>query len=104
MSRKYKFHKSTAPYLVSFATVNWMNVFTRQVYFDILADSINYCRAEKGMELYAYCFMPNHVHFVFRSTKNGPTGLLRDYKKHTAKTLIKAISDNPMESRKEWIL
>jgi REP element-mobilizing transposase RayT len=104
MSRKYKFHNSTAPYFVSFATVNWINVFTRQVYFDILVDSVNYCRAEKGMELYAYCFMPNHVHFIFRSTKDDPSGLLRDYKKHTAKTLIKAISDNPRESRREWIL
>ena len=86
MSRNYKFHNKAGLYFVSFATVNWIDVFTRQVYFDVLADSISYCRAEKGMELYAYCFMPNHVHMVFRSANDDPSGLLRDFKRHTAMT------------------
>ena len=89
---------------MSFATVNWIDVFTRQQYFDILVESINYCRAEKGLELYAYCFMPNHVHFVFRSANGQPMELLRDFKRHTAKKIIEAIGNNPQESRKEWLL
>jgi len=52
---------------VSFATVYWIDVFTRHNYLNILAESIEYCRAEKGMEVYAYCFMPSHVHLIFRS-------------------------------------
>ncbi len=67
MSRKYKFHNKSGLYFVSFATVNWIDIFTRQVYFDVLADSVSYCRKEKGMELYCYCFMPSHIHFIFRS-------------------------------------
>jgi hypothetical protein len=55
MSRNYKFHNKAGLYFVSFATVNWIDVFTRQLYFDVLAESINYCRAEKGMELYCNC-------------------------------------------------
>ncbi|WP_335682979.1 transposase [Pontibacter actiniarum] len=29
---------------------------------------------------------------------------MRDLKKHTSKTILKAIADNPQESRKEWML
>ena len=34
----------------------------------ILEESIEYCRAEKGMEVFVYCFMPSHVHLIFRSS------------------------------------
>lgn len=104
MSRKYKFHNKSGLYFVSFATVNWIDVFTRQVYFDVLAESINYCRAEKAMELYCYCFMPSHIHFIFRSANDDPSGLIRDFKRHTSKKVLKEIKTNPQESRKEWLL
>ncbi len=104
MSRKYKFRKPEAAYFVSFATVNWLDVFTREIYLGILADSITYCRKHKGMELYSYVFMPNHVHLLFRSLNNDPSGLIRDFKGFTSRKLIKAIKDNPLESRKEYLL
>lgn len=56
------------------------------------------------MEVFAYCFMPSHVHFVFRSDNEDPSGLLRDFKGFTARKLIKKIEENPQESRKEWLL
>ncbi|MGP1994268.1 REP-associated tyrosine transposase [Zobellia laminariae] len=104
MSRKYKFHNKTGLYFVSFATVNWIDVFTRQLYFSVLAESIDFCRKEKGMEVYAYCFMPSHVHLIFRSAKEQPMELLRDFKKYTSKKVIDAIENNAHESRKEWLL
>lgn len=104
MSRKYKFHNPSAAYFVTFATVRWVDVFTRHIYFSILAESLEYCRHHKGMELFAYVFMPNHVHMVIRSTKEDPSGLLRDFKGFTSRKLIKTIKENPGESRKEWML
>ncbi len=79
MSRKYKFHNKEAAYFISFATVYWIDVFTRQVYFDILEESISYCRKEKGMEVFAYCFMPSHVHLIFRATNENPSDLYGYY-------------------------
>lgn len=104
MSRKYKFHNKAGLYFVSFATVNWIDVFTRQLYFSVLAESVDFCRKEKGMEVYAYCFMPSHAHFIFRSAKEQPMELLRDFKKYTSKKVVEAIENNPQESRKEWLL
>lgn len=104
MSRNYKFRNKSGLYFVSFAIINWIDVFTRQLYFDVLAESVTYCRNKKGMELYCYCFMPSHVHFIFRSSNEQPSKLLRDFKRHTSKKLIEAIQTNPQESRKEWLL
>ena len=102
MSRNYKFHNKSGLYFVSFATVNWIDVFTRQVYFDVLAESISYCRKEKGMVL--LLFYAKSVHFIFRSANEQPMELLRDFKRHTSKKVIEAIENNPQESRKEWLL
>jgi len=104
MSRNYKFHNKEGLYFVSFATVYWIDVFIRQMYFNILIDSVIYCREFKGMELYAYCFMPSHVHFIFGSANGNPSGLLRDFKRHTARKMIEVIENNPQESRREWLL
>ncbi len=104
MSRNYKFNNPSAAYFVSFATVYWIEVFTRQLYLGILKDSIMYCRLHKKMKVYAYCFMPNHVHLVFSSENEDPSGIIRDFKKFTAKKVIKAIENNPRESRKQWML
>jgi putative transposase len=104
MSRKYKFHNPSAAYFVSFATVYWIDVFTRELYLNILVKSVAFCRKHKGMELFAYCFMPSHVHFIFRAKNENPTELLRAFKSYTSKTIVEAISQNVQESRKEWLL
>ena len=104
MSRKYKFKEKDGAYFVSFATVNWIDVFTRDDYFSEITASLDYCRKEKGMEIYGYCIMPSHIHLVFRSSLGDPSGLMRDFKGYTSKKLLKAIEENPQESRKEWLL
>lgn len=104
MSRNYKFHNKSGVYFVSFATVYWIDVFTREKYLTILAESVDYCREHKGMEVYAYCFMPSHVHFVFRASGDNPSDILRDFKGFTSRKLISAIENNSQESRKEWLL
>ena len=62
MSRNYKFHNPEGLYFVSFAVVEWLDVFTRNKYKDILLQSLSYCQKEKGMEIIAWCIMTNHVH------------------------------------------
>ncbi|TQO39262.1 hypothetical protein GQ41_3935 [Arenibacter algicola] len=50
MRGKYKFQNPTAAYFVSFATVYWIDVFTRQTYFSILLEAMEHCRTKKGIE------------------------------------------------------
>ncbi len=105
MSRNYKFHNPDGVYFVSFAVIEWLDVFTRNEYKNIVIDSLRYCQKEKGMEIFAWCIMTNHVHLIFRSI-NGqkPELLLGDFKRFTSKAIVKTIQENPRESRKEWML
>ncbi|WP_235820585.1 REP-associated tyrosine transposase [Canicola haemoglobinophilus] len=91
-------------YFVSFATVYWIDVFIREIYFEAIIQSLEFCRKEKGMILYSYCIMPSHVHLLFQTKNQNPTELLQSFKQVTAKTILKLIKDNPQESRKEWLL
>ncbi len=104
MSCKYKFADKEGLYFVSFAAVYWIDVFTRSEYFDIVVQSLNYCRAHKGMELYVWCVMPSHVHLIIRAKHNNPGDVMRDFKTHTSKVVQRAIAGHPQESRKEWML
>ncbi|WP_374459319.1 transposase [Chryseobacterium taeanense] len=104
MSRKYKFNEKEGAYFISFATVFWIDVFTRNEYFDIITDSLDYCRKNKGMIIFGYCIMPNHIHLIFRSRDGKPSELIRDFKGFTSKKMLNAIKGNLRESRREWML
>src|SRR5690348_14852326 len=104
MSRKYKFKDQEKLYFVSFATVNWIDVFTRKIYKDIIIESLDYCIKNKGLEVYGYCIMTNHVHLVIGTSGSRMEDIIRDFKKHTSKEILKTIENNIQESRREWML
>ena len=105
MSRAYKFHNTVGLYFITFATVGWSDVFTRREYRDIFVESLRFCQNEKGLELFSWCIMSNHVHLIARAKEGSLLQhIIRDLKKFTSKQIVKAIEDNPHESRKEWLL
>jgi putative transposase len=95
-----------ALYFITFATVQWVDVFSRSNYVDILLDSLRYCQKEKGLRIHGWCIMSNHVHLII-STQVGhhPSDVLRDLKKFTSKQIVAAIEDKKLpESRRGWML
>ena len=54
--------------------------------------------------LNCWCLMSNHLHLIASAANKDLSGVLRDFKKFTAKQLIRAIENNPGERRKEWML
>ena len=105
MSRKYKFLNPDGVYFVSFAVNKWVDVFTNNDYKDILIENLKYCQQHKGIEIFAWCIMTNHVHLIVRA-KDGflLPDILRDYKKFTSKAILKAIRENVNESRRGFLL
>ena len=81
----------------------WVDVFSRKEYADILEESLKYCQKEKGLKIHVWCIMSNHVHLIATEPNKLPD-VLRDLKKFTSTSIIKAILDNPKESRKNWML
>ncbi len=89
MSSKYKFHNPDGTCFVTFAVVKWVDVFTRDIYREIILDSLKYCRNKKGLLLHAHVIMTNHIHLIIsREGKNLLEDIMRDFKKFTSSELI----------------
>jgi REP element-mobilizing transposase RayT len=105
MSRAYKMTDPEGLYFITFSTVEWIDVFTRQEYRDILINSLDFCIKEKGLRLFAYVIMSNHMHLIVAAEFGFElSSIIRDFKKYTSKKILKAIEDNTGESRKEWMI
>ena len=107
MSRKYKFRDAQGIYFVSTAVVYFIDVFTRRLYKNKVVESLAYCQKEKGLIVYGYVIMSNHLHLLIGKgirAENEFSEIIRDFKKYTAMQIIKSISENMQESRKEWLL
>lgn len=105
MPSKYQIFDHQEPHFITFAVVEWVDALSRPYYKDIVVDSLAHCQKEKGLTLYAYAIMSNHVHLI-ASAKEGHnlSHILRDMKKFTSKKIVAAIKDNPQESRKRWMM
>lgn len=98
MRTRYKILDDTGLYFITSTIVEWIPIFTSEKYFKIMADSISFCRKEKGLKVFAYVIMDNHIHLIL----NGKNliNIIQSLKRHTAKTILEALkTDN-----KEWIL
>ena len=95
MSTKYKFHNPDGLYFVSFAVKDWIDAFTRNEYKNILIESLDFCQKQKGLEVFAWCVMSNHVHLIIRAQEGFLLqNILRDFKRHTSKKVVEAIKEN----------
>ena len=102
MSTGYKIAEGTGAYYLTFQIVGWVDLFTRQVYKDIVIESLKYCQQNKGLELFAYVIMSNHIHLLARSQSGDLSGTIRDFKNYTSRKFIEILESN-IESRSEWM-
>ena len=89
---------------ITITVVGWIDVFTRTEYKDFIVQSLQHCQKHKGLEIYAYVIMTNHLHLVVYDSANPLSDVLRDFKTYTSKMLFKMIEQNPHESRKQWMI
>jgi putative transposase len=101
---RYLISDQNAVYFLTFTVVGWVDVFTRKEHKLELVDSLNYCIQHKGLTVYAWCIMSNHMHLIVRANQGHRlSDIIRDFKKFTAKRIIDKIQ-NETESRREWML
>jgi len=76
-------------YYLTLTIVEWIDIFSRPVYKHLIVDSINYCIANKGLQVYCWCLMSNHLHLIASAGDEGSlSDILRDFKMVTSKELI----------------
>lgn len=103
MSTGYQIDNQDGFYFLTFQVIDWVDIFTRKVYRDILIDSLDYCRKNKGLQIWAYVVMSNHMHAIMSARNNILSALVRDFKRFTATHILKKIS-TISESRRDWML
>ncbi len=85
--------------------MQWVDVFTRKEYADIVVDSLKYCQQNKGLNIHAWCIMSNHLHLILSAKEpNKLSDILRDFKKFTSTNILKSIEQNSKESRRSWLI
>lgn len=91
---------------VTCTVVGWIDIFSRKIYRDIVLDCLTFCRKEKGLLIFVYVVMSNHIHLVVQAGPNSTSTLseiLRDFKKFTANQILATIQQEP-ESRRDWLM
>lgn len=73
-------------YFVTLTVTDWIDVFTRRFYndFDFIINNLIYCQNNKGLNVYAYVIMTNHIHLVAPCRKRFSRKLLRNFKTYTS--------------------
>ena len=99
----YKIRDQALPHFITVTVVDWIDVFTRKSFRDCVIECLDFCITNKGMILYGYVIMSNHIHMIVQSDGGKLSDLIRDFKKFTAKTILEKIETEP-ESRREWML
>ncbi|NOQ72690.1 MAG: hypothetical protein GQ574_11840 [Crocinitomix sp.] len=86
------------------SSISDQTLFTRKRNRDTIIDALKYCIKNKGLNVYGFCLMTNHLHLIVNT--EDPFELkntIRDFKKFTSKQIIFNI-ENHSESRREVFL
>jgi len=67
MSTGYQIVDQSALYYLTLQVVDWIDIFTRQVYRDIVIESLKFCQQNKNLQIFGYVIMSNHIHLIANS-------------------------------------
>ncbi len=93
MTTGYQIENQEALYYLTFQVVGWVDVFSRQVYKDIIIGNLRYCQQNKELAVFAYVIMSNHVHLMLQSQNGTLSQTIRDFKSYTSKVIIDTIEE-----------
>ena len=80
MSTGYQIKDQEALHYLTLQIVDWIDLFSRKVYRDIVLESIRY-QQNKGLQVFGYVIMSNHVHLICNSPEGKLSDTIRDLKK-----------------------
>lgn len=104
MAFAHRIQDQNAVFFLTCTVHQWVDVFSRKVYADILVDSLRYCQQNKGLKIFGWVIITNHLHLITCcEPPNKLSDVLRDFKKFTSKQIFVAIQKHPQESRKSWM-
>ncbi len=100
--RGFKIRNQSAMHFLTFRVVFWVDVFTRKEFKDVFVDTLKFCVENKGLVLYEYVIMPDHVHLLVSSKSSNLSGVVRDLKRTTS-SKIRKILEQSGHSKFIWL-
>jgi putative transposase len=103
--KAFQISDQNAIYYLTLTIEGWIDVFTRKEYKLEVVESLNFCAERKGLEIYAWCLMSNHLHLLCRSKEAFKLSeTMHDFKKYTSRKILKSLTSESIESRSLWML
>ncbi|MCK5084902.1 MAG: transposase [Candidatus Pacebacteria bacterium] len=82
----------TQTHFLTITTIEWIDIFTKSQYFQIIIDSLKYCQKNKGLLLYEFVIMTNHLHLVAMAREEYKLSqIISDFKKHITREILKEL-------------
>lgn len=103
MGFRYKIYDQSKTYFITSTVVGWIDVFSQKPCIDVIIDSLKYCQKEKGLIIFAFVIMKNHIHLVAQASENNLSDIIRDFKKYTSR-MITSILISSEETRPKWMI
>ena len=76
-------------HFITLTIIEWIDIFTKPEYFQVIIDSLKYCRKNKGFKLYEYVIMTNHIHLIVRAKEGHKLSqIISDFKKYTTREIL----------------
>ncbi|MFA5247737.1 MAG: transposase [Patescibacteria group bacterium] len=79
-------------HFLTLTIIEWIDIFTKPQYFDIIIDSLKYCRENKGLKLFEFVILANHLHLIVKAKEGYKLSqIVSDFKKYTTREILKAL-------------
>jgi REP element-mobilizing transposase RayT len=104
MIREYPIAEPQGCYLLTLNTIDRVDIFIRPFFKQIIVESLNYFIEKKGLIVYGWCLMTNHLHLIVQSRDGFDlSALIGDFKAFTAKIILEDLKVDS-DIRRTWII
>jgi putative transposase len=91
-------------YFITFNTVDWVDVFIRPVYKQVIVHSLNHFIHQQKLPVYGWCLMTNHLHLIMQPGEGYDMVTFEEaYKQFTTSKIMEAIDTEP-DARRKWMM
>ena len=80
------------PHFFTCTVLEWLPVFTRPDTVQILLDCWTFQRKHRGLKLYGYVILENHIHFIAQAERIDKC--ISQFKSYTARQIIDYLKEN----------
>ena len=84
--------KNNNTFFLTIKSIDGLPLLINKKYYQIILDSLKFCRENKGWKIWAYTILINHLHLVLSTSDNYSLSIsVGEFKSFTAKIILKQL-------------